>query len=141
MSRTAPAAAAQINIARELKRIEIAVFTGEKRKYERWKSAFSVCVDQQPLSAEFKLLTLRQYVAGEALDAIERLGYSAAAYEAPLRWLERRFGGSRRRLAVRLEELEQSSPIRSGRAQDLERFTDVLDMAVMALKDAGMHTE
>ena len=139
--RTAPAAAAQINIASKLKRIEIAVFTGEKRKYERWKSAFSVCVDQQPLSAEFKLLQLRQYVAGEALDAIESLGYSAAAYDAALRRLERRFGGSRRRLAVRMEELERSPPIRSGRAQDLERFTDVLDMAVVTLKDAGMHTE
>ena len=139
--RTAPAAAAQINIASKLKRIEIAVFTGEKRKYERWKSAFSVCVDQQPLSAEFKLLQLRQYVAGEALDAIESLGYSAAAYDAALRRLERRFGGSRRRLAVRMEELERSPPIRSGRAQDLERFTDVLDMAVVTLKDAGMHTK
>ncbi|XP_065195672.1 uncharacterized protein LOC135827076 [Sycon ciliatum] len=139
--RTAPAAAAQINIASKLKRIEIAVFIGEKRKYERWKSAFSVCVDQQPLSAEFKLLQLRQYVAGEALDAIESLGYSAAAYDAALRRLERRFGGSRRRLVVRTEELERSPPIRAGRDQDLERFTDVLDMAVVTLKDSGMHTD
>ena len=139
--RTAPAAGAQINIASKLKRIEIAVFTGEKRKYERWKSAFSICVDQQPLPAEFKLLKLRQYVASEALDAIESLGYSAAAYEAALRRLKRPFIWSRRRLAVRLEELGQSPPIRSGGDQDLERFTDLLDMAVVTLKDAGMHTE
>ena len=139
--RTAPATAAQNNIASKLKRIEIAVFTGEKRKYECWKSAFSVCVDQQPLSAEFKLPKLRQYVASEALDAIKSLGYSAAAYEAALRRLKRRLGWSRRRLAVRLEELEQSPPIRSDGDQDLERFTYLLDMAVVTLKDAGMHTE
>ena len=47
------------------------------------------CVDQTPATAEYKLLQLKQCLAGEALRAIEGLGHSAAAYQAAKRgWRE-----------------------------------------------------
>ena len=49
-----------------------------------------------PATAEYKLLQLKQCLAGEALKAIEQLGHSAAAYQAAKERLERKFGGQRR---------------------------------------------
>ena len=66
---------------RQLKRITIPVFSGDKRTYQNWKAAFMACIDKAPATAEYKLLQLRQYLTGETLKAIESLGYSAAAYE------------------------------------------------------------
>ena len=50
-------------------------------------------VDQAPARAEYKLLQLRQCLAGEALKAIESLGHSAKAYQTAKERLERKFGG------------------------------------------------
>ena len=66
---------------KQLKRVTIPVFSGEKKTYQNWKAAFTACVDQAPATAEYKQLQLRQCLAGEALKAIESLGHSAAAKE------------------------------------------------------------
>ena len=78
-----------------MKRVTIPVFSGIKRTYENWKAAFMACIDKAPATAEYKLLQLRQCLTGEALKAIESVGYSAAAYEKAKDWLERKFGGQR----------------------------------------------
>ena len=78
---------------RQLKRIQLSVFTGDKRSDRNWKAAFMACVDTAPSTGEYKLLQLRQCLSGEALDVIESLGHSAAAYEAAKERLERRYGG------------------------------------------------
>ena len=69
------------DVFNRLKRISIPTFTGDKRTYEQWKAPFVTCIDSAPISAELKLLQLREYVAGEALQCIQQLGYSANAYE------------------------------------------------------------
>ena len=47
-------------------------------------------------TAEYKLLQLRQCLAGEALKTIvENLGHSATAYTTAKERLERKFGGHR----------------------------------------------
>ena len=77
----------------QLKRVSIPVFNGDRRAYEGWKAAFMVCVHQAPATPEYKLLQLRQHLSGEALKIVEPLGHSAAAYEAAIILLERKFGG------------------------------------------------
>lgn len=67
---------------RQLKRVSIPVFNGNKRAYELWKAAFMSCFGKVPTSEEYKLLQLRQYLSGEALKVIESLGHSATAYQA-----------------------------------------------------------
>ena len=52
---------------KQLKRVTIPVFSGDKKTYQNWKAAFMACVDQAPATAEYKLLQLRQCLAGEAL--------------------------------------------------------------------------
>ena len=71
------------------------MFSGDKRMYQNWKAAFMACIDKAPATPEYKLLQLCQCLTGEALKAIESLGYSAAAYETAKDRLERKFGGQR----------------------------------------------
>ena len=67
---------------RQLKRVQIPVFSGDKRTYQSWKAAFIACIDSAPATGEYKLLQLRQYLSGEALAVIENLGHLSTAYEA-----------------------------------------------------------
>ena len=99
---------------KQLRRVSIPVFSGDKRQYEGWKTAFTACVDKAPATPEYKLLQLRQYLSGEALKCVERLGHSASAYEAAKERLERKCGGKRRQIALHLEELDKFKPIRLG---------------------------
>ena len=126
---------------KQLKRIQLPVFSGDKRSYRNWKAAFMACVDTAPSTGEYKLLQLRQCLSGEALNVIESLGHSAAAYEAAKERLERRYGGERRQVAIYLEDLDKFQQIRPGNAQDLEQFADLLEIAIMNLKETGHHNE
>ena len=126
---------------KQLKRVSIPIFRGHKRMYENWKAAFLACIDQAPATAEYKLLQLRQYLSGKALKLIENLGHSATAYEAAKSRLERKYGGTSRQIAIYLEELESFKPIRAGYAKDIEKFADLLDIAVVNLKEAGRQNE
>ena len=71
----------------------------------------------------------------------ENLGHSATAYEAAKDRLERKYGGRRRQIAVYLEELEQFKQVRPGNATDLEKFADLLDIAIINLQEAGQYQE
>ena len=126
---------------RQLKRVQIPVFHGDKRTYQSWKAAFLACIDNAPATPEYKLLQLRQYVSGEALQTIESLGHSATAYAAAKERLERKYGGKRRQIAVYLEDLDNFKQVRSGNAKDLEKFADLLDIALINLKEAGQDHE
>ena len=58
---------------RQLKRVQIPIFSGDKRTYQSWKAVLLACIDNAPATGEYKLLQLRQYLAGEALVTIESL--------------------------------------------------------------------
>jgi len=66
----------------QLKRVAISLFYGDVNRYEGWKAALDSCIDAALTSAEYKLLQLRQYLRGDALKSIEKLGHSASAYRA-----------------------------------------------------------
>ena len=119
---------------KQLKRESIPIFDGNKKNYNNWKAAFMTFSDKTPATVEYKLLQLRQYLSGEALKAIENLGYSAAAYQFAKERLEKKFGGQQRQMAIYLEELENLRPVRFGNSSDLEQFADVLDITIINLK-------
>ena len=95
------------------------------------------CVDKAPATAEYKLLQLHQYLLGEALKTTENLGHSAAAYQITKERLERKFRGQHQQMAIYFEELENLRPVRFGNSRDLEQFTDILDIAIINLKENG----
>ena len=126
---------------RQLQRVAIPVFSGDKRKYENWKAAFLACIDRAPATPEYKLLQLRQYLSGVALEAIENLGFSGAAYEAAKDRLERKFGGKRREIAIHLEDLDNFKAVKDGCSKDIEKFADLLDVLVVNLLESGRYDE
>ena len=92
--------------------------------YENWKAVFAVCIDQAPATEEYKLLQLGQYLSGEALKANEGLGHSMFAYQAAKERLERKYGGTRRKVMVYLDALDNFKPIREDHPKDVEKFAD-----------------
>ena len=97
-----------------LKRVSVPKFFGQKKKYEAWKAAFYSCVDRTGTPPEYKLLWLQECLQGEPLRVIENLGHSAAAFEAAKSRLEQKYGGKRRALTLRLQELSAFKPVREG---------------------------
>ena len=43
---------------KQLKRVSIPTFSGNKQMYQNWKAAFMACIDRAPATAEYKLLQL-----------------------------------------------------------------------------------
>ena len=95
------------------------------------------CVDQASATAEYKLLQLRQCLAGEALKAIKSLGHSATAYQTAKERLDHNFGGQRHQIALYLEDIDNFRPIHPGNPKDIEKFADLLDVAIVNLKEAN----
>ena len=119
----------------QLERIRIPIFSGNKMDFQRWNAAFTSCVDMTSLSPQFKMLRLEACLAGEAANTIKGLGYSLEAYEAAKARLFRKYGGSRRQIQSHLEELKKLQPIQDNNAKELETFADVLERAVITLKE------
>ena len=99
------------------------------------------CVDHARASPEYKLLRLHECLQGEAFKIIENLGHAAAAYETAKARLERKYGGKRRALTLRLEELDAFKKTREGNEKDLEHFAELLDAVVVNLTDANQEAE
>ncbi len=125
----------------QLRRIGIPVFSGCKKDYAGWKATFTACVNNAPATKEYKLLQLRQYLSGEALKAVADLGHSAAAYDAALERLERKFGGKRRQIELQFQSLTEFKPVRPNSPRDLEQFADLLDVATVNIKEFGLEAE
>ena len=70
------------------------------------------------------------------MKSIKKLRHSAAAYKTAKEKLERKFGGKRRQTALYLEELERFGTIRTGHSKDVEKFADLLDVAIVNLESA-----
>ena len=126
---------------KKLRRVSIPIFDGNKSTYESWKAAFTACIDQAPATPEYKLLQLRQHLAGDTLKCIENLEHSAGAYEASKNRLESKFGESCRRLAIYIEQLEGFRSIQYGNAKDVEEFSDLLDVAIINLRESQQYHE
>ena len=121
----------------QLKRIQILVFSGDKRTYQTRKAEFVACIDRTPATAEYKLLQLRQYLAGDALEAIENLGHSSVDYEAAKERIECKYGGRCRQIAIYLEGLENFWQIQIRNTRDLKEFSDLLEIAIINLTELG----
>ena len=78
---------------------------------------------------------------GEPLTVVESMSFSASAYEAARIRLDRKYGGARRALTLRLEELEEFKPIREGSETDLVKFVELLDGNVVNLINAEQQAE
>ena len=124
---------------KQLERIRIPKFSGDKMKYSSWWPAFSSCVDETSLSPQFKMLRLKGCLEGEAAATVKGLGYSSAAYEAAKARLNRKYGGNRRQVQAHIDELRKMKPINAENPRELETFADLVERTVVTLKE-NKHT-
>jgi hypothetical protein len=125
----------------QLERIRIPVFSGNKMDFQKWHAAFISCVDLTSLSPQFKMLRLEACLTGEAAETIKGLGYSTEAYEAAKARLVRKYGGSRRQVQSHLDELKKLKPLEENNPKELEKFADILERAVITLKENGRESD
>ena len=124
-----------------LKRVSLPVFDGNVRNYDNWAASFQAMVDEAPIKDEEKLLHLRQYLSGEALQVIDGLGHSSAAYQVAKERLGRKYGGERRRCAIFLEEVDAFPVLRPNNPSDLNKLADLLDILAINLKESNLESE
>ena len=129
------------SIFSSLKKVSLPVFSGDVKQFLNWENSFSSCIDKSILSAQAKLLHLRQYLAGDVVKVLQGLGHSADAYELAKQRLRRRYGGERRKIALFLEEVEQFSRLKPGNSLELEKFGNLLDILTINLKETELDAE
>ena len=69
----------------------------------------------------------------------ENLGLSSTAYEAAKERFENQYGGRCHQIAIYIEVLDEFRQIRPESANDLEDFSDLLDIAIINLNKTGQH--
>ena len=126
---------------KQLERIRIPKFSGDKMKYSTWWAAFSSCVDETSLSPQFKMLRLESCLEGEAAETVRGLGYSSEAYEAAKARLNRKYGGNRRQVQAHIEELRKLKPINAENPRELEKFADLVERTVVTLKENKQNSD
>ncbi len=129
------------NDARLLTRVPVPHFKGNKRQYEGWKAAFVSLVDKTKLSVEHKVLRLHETLEGDPKRMIVNLGYSKTAYNTALKRLEKKYGGSKRRVKIRMEDLDAFRQVKDNNEKDLEDLAELLDVLVVNLTEAGDEAE
>ncbi len=127
--------------AKLLARISIPKFKGDKRQYEGWKAAFTSLVDQTDLSIQHKVLRLHETLGDDPRNFIVDLGYSEKAYEAALKRLDKKYGGNKRRVRTRIDDLKNFKPVRENNESDLTRLAETLDVLIVNLSEAGDDSE
>ena len=133
--------AARYDHLKMMSRLSLPKFSGNKHAFESWHAAFMECVDKSDVPPEHKLLGLRNCLEGEALQSIQQLGYSGTAYRLAMDRLLHKYGGVRRQLTIRMEQLDKFKQVRDGNAKDLESFAELLDVLIVNLTEAGCTTE
>ena len=126
---------------KQLERIRIPIFSGNKMEFQQWFAAFSTCVDKTSLAPQFKMLRLEGCLRGEAAETIKGLGYSQTAYDAALSKLQRKYGGDRRKVQAQIEELRKMRPVNEGDPKSMDKFADALERTIVVLKDNSLHAD
>ena len=119
----------------QLKRVSIATFNGNKKEYRLFRDAFDECIAKSSLSPAYKMLQLRQYLAGDAKKTIEGLPATELGFKTALDKLDRKYGGERRFLIMHLDNVRSAKPVTVNDLKDLEDFNDKLELAVVSLKE------
>ena len=126
---------------KNLERIKLPKFNGDKTKFETFWATFESIVDETDEPAKYKMIRLKSCLEGKAEEAISRLAFSGEAYEEAKNTLKRRFGGERRQLQNYLEEIKKIRPLQEGNIQELEKFADILVSTVITLREHNCESE
>ena len=68
------------HVDKNLERIKLPKFNGDKTKFENFWATFASIVDETDEPAKYKMIRLKSCLEGKAEEAISRLGFSGEAY-------------------------------------------------------------
>ena len=88
-----------------LKRPQLPVFAGEPNRYEDWRATFDAFVSIENVPGKFKMMQLKNCLAGDALKLADRYRPSDNGFSKAMDELERKYGGVSRRIRHQLEEI------------------------------------
>ena len=125
------------DMLRQLSRIPLPEFSGDKRKFPTWWSTFSTCVDQTSMSVNAKWLKLHNCLKGDAAKLIEYLTFSPDAYEAVKYALQEQYGGARRQLTVQMSDFSEFKQLKEGDSAGLQSFGALMDRLILQLRSSG----
>ena len=114
------------HVDRNLGRIRLRKFNGDKTKFENFWATFESIVDETDEPAKFKMIRLKSCLEGKAEEGISKLGFCEEAYKEAKNTLKRGFGGERRQLQNYLEDVKKITPLQEGSICELEKFPDIL---------------
>ena len=120
-----------------LKRPQLPVFAGEPNKYEDWRATFDAFVTIENVPGKFKMMQLKNCLAGDALKLVDRYRPSDIGFTKAMTELERKYGGVSRRIRHQLEEIRSIRPVRPGATRDLEELADRVQSLVTNLEEHG----
>ena len=120
-----------------LKRPQLPVFTGETNRYEDWRATFDAFVTIENVPGKFKMMQLKNCLAGDALKLVDRYRPSDIGFTKAMAELERKYGGVSRRIRHQLEEIRSIRPVRPGATRDLEELADRVQSLVTNLEEHG----
>ena len=104
--------------------------SGDEGSYGTWKAAFTICVDNLPITAELKLLRPNNIRVVHRLRALKRIGIQLLHTKLHYEVLNRSMV-----VRVHMEALDKMVVIPDGNGAQMERFADLLQAAVINLKD------
>ena len=114
---------------------QLPVFSGED--YENWKITFDAFVGDEDIPEKFKMIQLKACLGGDPLKLVSRYNPTAAGYTKARSELERKYGGTGRRIRRQLEEIRAMKPVRAGNCKDLDDLADCVQNLVTNLEDSG----
>ena len=120
-----------------LKRPQLPVFAGEPNRYEDWRATFDAFVSIENVPGKFKMMQLKNCLAGDALKLADRYRPSDNGFSKAMDELERKYGGVSRRIRHQLEEIRSIRSVRPGATRDLEELADRVQSLVTNLEEYG----
>ena len=125
--------------AHGLKNPQLPVFAGDD--FEDWKVTFDTFVDYEDISDKFKMIQLKSRLTGEPLKLVRRYNPTETGYAKARSELERKYGGSGRRIQRQLDEIRTMRRMRAGNCEDLDDLADRVQDLVTNLKEMGGPTD
>ena len=120
-----------------LKRPQLPVFGGEPNRYEDWRATFDAFVSIENVPGKFKMMQLKNSLAGDALKLVERYRPSDNGFTKAMQELERKYGGVSRRIRHQPEEIRSIRSVRPSATRDLEELADRVQSLVTNLEEHG----
>ena len=120
-----------------LKKPELSVFSGDQMQYSDWSEMFNAFVDSENIPAKLKMIYLKNYLAGEPLRIVERYRPTETGYTKAKGELEKKYGGTIRKIRNELDAIRRTRPIQVDETKRLEEFSDRVTSLVTNLKESG----